>query len=325
MPGDKPVWNTLIMRYLYNVAWHIIVHNSHPLHWRAMKVKGPHTFLKIPHLMATLGLIIPSLKCALSVITCFLPHSHTCLEIEMASASSTLNTLEVKPSPRSLASQHLQAKIYLTPLVGTATDSSSTSQQLSGVAPSWPSCREAEKQSLRATWVYFSASPCVYVNVTETLKAWCTPPHIPPSPRPFWSPPRLNRGTWSSPESQPQSPAPRPAGPATTSLSGCDWPRWWSQKPCWWCPRRAPDRCRWWRDTVWLHRKGTTVIRARHGVKIVCVWRFFMFSYSGAQLLLPPSSFCSFCSCYCRHSLPSGPGSFYYSGPLGLLHNPEGT
>lgn len=207
--------------------------------------------------MVMFGLIVPNLKRVLSVVTCFLPQSHTCLEIEMASASSTLNTLEVKPSPRSLASQHLQAKIYLTPLVGTATDSSSTSQQLSGVAPSWPSFREAEKQSLRATWVYFSAGPCVYVNVTETLKAWL--PLIPPSPRPFWSPPRLNRGTWSSPESRPQSPAPRLAGPATTFLSGCDWPLWWSQKPCWWCSRRAPNRCRWWRDTVWLHRKGTTL------------------------------------------------------------------
>lgn len=126
--------------------------------------------------MVMFGLIVSNLKRVLSVVTCFLPQSHTCLEIEMASASSTLNTLEVKPSPRSLASQHLQAKIYLTPLVGTATDSSSTSQQLSGVAPSWPSCREAEKQSLRATWVYFSAGPCVYVNVTETLNAWL-PPH----------------------------------------------------------------------------------------------------------------------------------------------------
>lgn len=97
--------------------------------------------------------------------------------MEMASASSTLNNLAVSPSPRSLASQHLQAKIYLTPLVGTATDSSSTSQQLSGVAPSWPSCREGEKPSLQATWVYFSACSCVCADVwecmiiTETLKS----------------------------------------------------------------------------------------------------------------------------------------------------------
>ncbi len=88
----------------------------------------------------------------------------------MASASSTLKNLEVKPSPRSLASQHLQAKIYLTPLVGTATDSSSTSQQLSGVAPSWPSCREEEEQSLQATWVSFSVCvyACAWINLTET-------------------------------------------------------------------------------------------------------------------------------------------------------------
>ena len=325
MPGDKPVWNTLIMRYLYNVAWHIIVHNSHPLHWRAMKVKGPHTFLKIPHLMATLGLIIPSLKCALSVITCFLPHSHTCLEIEMASASSTLNTLEVKPSPRSLASQHLQAKIYLTPLVGTATDSSSTSQQLSGVAPSWPSCREAEKQSLRATWVYFSASPCVYVNVTETLKAWCTPPISLPHLDLFDLPhvwtvglEALQRASLKAlhPVRQVQ-PQPlclgvigpdddhkSPAGGARVALqTGADG------------------------DVIRYDCTG----RGRQSSEQDMVQRlsvfddFLCFSYSGAQLLLPPSSFCSFCSCYCRHSLPSGPGSFYYSGPLGLLHNPEGT
>lgn len=76
-------------------------------------------------------------------------------EIAMASASNTLNTLAVKPSPRSLASQHLQAKIYLTPLVGTATASSSTSQQLSGVAPSWPSCREGKEQSLHTNKAVF--------------------------------------------------------------------------------------------------------------------------------------------------------------------------
>lgn len=61
----------------------------------------------------------------------------------MAVASSTLKTLAVSPSPRSLASQHLHWKIYLIPLVGTATDSSSTNQQLSGVAPLCPSCQEA--------------------------------------------------------------------------------------------------------------------------------------------------------------------------------------
>lgn len=54
-------------------------------------------------------------------------------------ASKTLNSLQARPSPLSLASQHLHGNMYLIPLVGTATDSSSTNQQLSGVMPLWPS------------------------------------------------------------------------------------------------------------------------------------------------------------------------------------------
>ena len=54
------------------------------------------------------------------------------------SASRMLRIREVSPSPLSLASQHLQTKLYMTPFVGTMTVSSSSSQQLSGVAPSWP-------------------------------------------------------------------------------------------------------------------------------------------------------------------------------------------
>lgn len=54
-------------------------------------------------------------------------------------ASKTLNSLVARPSPLSLASQHLHGNMYLIPLVGTATDSSSTNQQLSGVMPLWPS------------------------------------------------------------------------------------------------------------------------------------------------------------------------------------------
>ena len=57
----------------------------------------------------------------------------------MVLESSTLNSLVVRPSPLSLASQHLHGKMYLIPLVGTATANSSTSQQLSGVAPLCPS------------------------------------------------------------------------------------------------------------------------------------------------------------------------------------------
>lgn len=54
-------------------------------------------------------------------------------------ASRRSKTREVTPSPRSLASQQLQRNVYLVPRVGTAKLSSSTSQQLSGEAPSWPS------------------------------------------------------------------------------------------------------------------------------------------------------------------------------------------
>lgn len=64
----------------------------------------------------------------------------------MLIASSILNTLDVRPSPLSLASQQLHGKIYLMPLVGTATANSSTSQQLSGVAPLWPNCRKEIEQ-----------------------------------------------------------------------------------------------------------------------------------------------------------------------------------
>jgi len=110
-------------------------------------------------------------------------HLHTFWEIEMASASNTLNTLAVSPSPRSLASQQLQAKTYLTPLVGTATDSSSTSQQLSGVAPSWPSCREGEKY-WNSKGVFFCMLMCVCVRMLRAYdwhwKARNLTPHSPP-------------------------------------------------------------------------------------------------------------------------------------------------
>lgn len=65
----------------------------------------------------------------------------------MLIASSILNTLDVRPSPLSLASQQLHGKIYFMPLVGTATANSSTSQQLSGVAPLWPNCRKEIEQT----------------------------------------------------------------------------------------------------------------------------------------------------------------------------------
>lgn len=61
------------------------------------------------------------------------------------SASRMLRIREVSPSPLSLASQHLQTKLYMTPLVGTTMVSSSTSQQLSGVAPSCPTCENQQE------------------------------------------------------------------------------------------------------------------------------------------------------------------------------------
>ena len=65
------------------------------------------------------------------------PYTFTPMFTTMASRRS--KTREVTPSPRSLASQRLQRSMYLVPWVGTAKHSSSTSQQLSGEAPSWPS------------------------------------------------------------------------------------------------------------------------------------------------------------------------------------------
>lgn len=161
--------------------------------------------------------------CNMALLSITRLHLQTLWEIEMASASSTLNTLAVNPSPRSLASQHLQANIYLTPLVGTATHSSSTSQQLSGVAPSWPSCRkERNNHCQERGCIFFCVFQCVcvweamLVHNLQWNKFTCH------SPQPFWSPPHLNRGTRSSPESRPQSPSSRLAGPTTTYLSGCD-------------------------------------------------------------------------------------------------------
>lgn len=63
------------------------------------------------------------------------------------SASRMLRIREVSPSPLSLASQHLQTKLYMTPLVGTTMVSSSISQQLSGVAPSCPTC-EGQRENI---------------------------------------------------------------------------------------------------------------------------------------------------------------------------------
>lgn len=67
-------------------------------------------------------------------------HTHTFTPMFTTMASRRSKTREVTPSPRSLASQQLQRNMYLVPWVGTARHSSSTSQQLSGEAPSWPSC-----------------------------------------------------------------------------------------------------------------------------------------------------------------------------------------
>lgn len=67
----------------------------------------------------------------------------------MVLESSTLKSLAVRPSPLSLASQHLHGKMYLIPLVGTATDSSSTNQQLSGVTPLWPSLMERQREGMK--------------------------------------------------------------------------------------------------------------------------------------------------------------------------------
>lgn len=67
-------------------------------------------------------------------------YTHTFTPMFTTMASRRSKTREVTPSPRSLASQQLQRNMYLVPWVGTAKHSSSTSQQLSGEAPSWPSC-----------------------------------------------------------------------------------------------------------------------------------------------------------------------------------------
>lgn len=72
---------------------------------------------------------------------CLAGHTHTFFPMFTTMASRRSKTREVTPSPRSLASQQLQRNVYLVPWVGTAKHSSSTSQQLSGEAPSWPSCK----------------------------------------------------------------------------------------------------------------------------------------------------------------------------------------
>lgn len=119
--------------------------------------------------------------CHIVPVVSICPNSCTFCDMAMASASGTLNTLAVKPSPRSLASQHLQAKIYLTPLVGTATASSSTSQQLSGVAPSWPSCREGKNNHFKQNGLYLCACrpACVSMGVHNpysNFKSFSSPP-----------------------------------------------------------------------------------------------------------------------------------------------------
>lgn len=102
-------------------------------------------------------------------------HIHTFFPIFTTMASRRSKTREVTPSPRSLASQQLQRNVYLVPWVGTAKHSSSTSQQLSGEAPSWPSC-EAQ-------------NPCENLGRAET-KAFppqCPLPALHSHPQPFLS------------------------------------------------------------------------------------------------------------------------------------------
>lgn len=88
----------------------------------------------------------------------------------MVVASSMFKTLAVRPSPLSLASQHLHRKLYWMPLVGTATDSSSTSQQLSGVAPLWPNWEQNIRTGARLHWMLLIISTwCVRCYCTQTL------------------------------------------------------------------------------------------------------------------------------------------------------------
>lgn len=77
---------------------------------------------------------------------CLIVWVYTLREMLIVSASMTLNTCAVNPSPRSLASQYLHGKTYMMPLVGTATVNTSTNQQLSAVAPSCPNYTQTTKK-----------------------------------------------------------------------------------------------------------------------------------------------------------------------------------
>lgn len=98
----------------------------------------PVTSPLLPSLASSLPRPHPDLhspSCAMHTLSA----RHTFTPMFTTVASRRSKTREVTPSPRSLASQQLQRKVYLVPWVGTAKQSSSTSQQLSGEAPSWPS------------------------------------------------------------------------------------------------------------------------------------------------------------------------------------------
>lgn len=200
----------------------------------------------------------------------------------MVLESSTFNSLTVKPSPLSLASQHLHGKMYLIPLVGTATDSSSTNQQLSGVTPLWPSWAAARdetergerelgiQKSLDFVWstshalqlqLIIPALESRYVK-SSTLRrqqqqTGSFTDLATDSPRfslpPSWSLLRQLRSTRSAPCHQLRSISFLLPGPATDGLSRRRSARWWWHKPWLWCCRPGPPQWTPWSDKEWLH------------------------------------------------------------------------
>lgn len=95
----------------------------------------PRVSLLLLSLLSPLLLSHPNMHCPLPGHA-FTHALHTFTPMFTTMASRRSKTREVTPSPRSLASQQLQRNVYLVPCVGTAKHSSSTSQQLSGEAPS---------------------------------------------------------------------------------------------------------------------------------------------------------------------------------------------
>lgn len=171
--------------------------------------------------------------------------------------SSTFNSLAVRPSPLSFANQHLHGKMYLIPLVGTATDSSSTNQQLSGVTPLWPSWAEeeteteGEEESIHPLICFWSTHQTLRLQLIMSELQWrhlkqcirgssreekqfyrfsyrhSSRFSLPPS----WSLPRPFHSTQSAPCRRRWRISFLLAGPATDGLSRLRWVPWWWHTP----------------------------------------------------------------------------------------------